>query len=147
MLRIIKSHRGAKTKEFIGVVGTYFIEILDDDPFITNFLTSVKGDYLHAPSESSRFLTPDERMVLKCHDKNSLAIFKSERHHESYACSLKLFIYRHTSHAPKELLTDALRLAASRWSKIIVKESLYPLHESIRQPVAEILAALSSQKN
>ena len=147
MKAILKGHRGSKTKVFLGVIGNYFIEILDNDPFIPRFITTVKSDYLHLPSDRSRFLTPDERMVLKSHDKNSLVIFKNEPHPERCTCSIKLFIYHHPTQTPKELLTDAMRLAAFRWSKIIAGDKLYPLNQSFMQPAGEILAALSSYKN
>jgi hypothetical protein len=147
MLRFIKSHRGAKNKEFIGVIGNYFVEILDDDPFIPKFLSAVNSDYLHVPSDRSRFLTPDERMVLKSHEKNCLVIFKSEPHLEQYTCSIRLFTYDHPIQTPKELLTDAMRMAAFRWLKITTGDKFYSLNKSFMQPAGEILATLSSHKN
>lgn len=147
MLRAIRSHRRAKSKEFIGVIGNHFVEILDDDPFIPKFLAVVRSNYLHVPSDQSRFLAPNERMVLKSHEKNSLVIFKSEPHLERSTCSIRLFALHHPTQTPKELLADAMRLAAFRWSKITTSEKLYPLTKSFMQPVEEILAALSSHKN
>ncbi len=144
MLKLIKNHRGAKTKEFIGVIGIYFIEILDDDPFIKKFLIAVKSNYHHTPSDRSRFLTPDERMVLKSHEKNSLVILKTASNAELYTCEIKLFKYQPSSSTPKELVIDVLRLAGLRWSSIKVRDKIYSLNRPLpMQLVEEILATES----
>lgn len=83
-------------------------------------------------------------MVLKSHEKNSLVIFKSEPHIERYVCSVRLFVCQGTTQRQKDLLTDAMRLAAFRWSKIAAGDLVYPLAKSFMQPVEEILAALST---
>ncbi len=144
MLRLIKNYRGAKTKEYIGVIGIYFIEILDDDPFIKKFLGAVKSKYRHTPSDRSRFLTPDERMVLKSHENKSLVIIKTEPTAELYTCEIKLFKCKSLSSTPKELVVDVLRLAGLRWSSIKVRDKIYSLNRPLpMQLVEEILAAES----
>lgn len=144
MLKLIKNHRGAKTKEFIGVIGIYFIEILDDDPFIMKFLSAVKSKYRHTPSDRSRFLTPDERMVLKSHENNYLVIIKTEPTEDLYTCEIRLFKCQPTKHPPKELVVDVLRLAGHRWRSIKVRDKIYSLNRPLpMQLVEEILAAES----
>lgn len=143
MQSILRGHRGSKKKLFLGVIGNYFVEILDDDPFITKFLAATKSKYQHSKSDLTRFLPPDERMVLRSHEKNSLVIFKGEKHLAQTVCSLKLFVYLHPAQTPKALLTDAMRLAAFRWSKIKSGEKIFHLEKSFKQPAEEILASLS----
>lgn len=147
MEAFLKGHRRSKSKTFLGVIGNHFVEILDDDPFILKFLNTIKSEYTHETSHLSRFLPPSERMVLRSHEKNSLVIFKSEPHLEPYTCSVKLFAYHYPTQTPKALLTDAVWLAAFRWSRISIGDNHYPLTKSIMQHVEEILAALSSHKN
>jgi hypothetical protein len=144
MEAFLKGHRGSKQKSFLGVIGNHYVEILDDDPFIPKFLAILKSKYRHTPSDLSRFLPPDERMILKSHENNSLVIFKTEPHIERNTCSVRLFVYDSPVQRPKDLLTDAMRLAAFRWSKISAGNTLYPLNRSFMQPVAEILEVLPS---
>jgi len=142
MQAFLKSHRGYKNKQFLGVIGVYLIEILDGDSFIPKFLKITGSDYVHSPSDSSRFLSPDERMILRSFDNDCMIIFKSSSHEpERYVCSIHLFICQHKSNI-KKILADALRLASHRWSKISVDGKFYTLTNSLKQPAAEILEAL-----
>lgn len=147
MQAFLKSHRGYKNKQFLGVIGVYLIEILDGDSFIPKFLEITGSNYVHVPSGASRFLSPDERMILRSFDSDCMIIFKSSSHDpERYVCSIDLFICQHKSNRIF-FLVDALRLASYRWSKISVAGKLYPLTNSLKQPAAEIQEALLSPKS
>lgn len=134
-------------KIFLGVIGSYLIETLDDDPIITklagvHILKSYQKLY---PTHSTRFAGSTLRMVLKSFKGDALLILtcidklKSECH---------LFHFsNHGKQTDQQILLDALNLASFRWSAIRVDGISYALNKNNMPQMKEIQAILSSLKD
>lgn len=105
--------RGRASKKFIGVIGSYLIEILDDDPLIPHILTN--SQFKYRPSDASRLDGVRARMVLKSHSNDSLIIFKTKNAtHWNEECELVAFV-NNSNIASTDLLREAQRLSEYRW--------------------------------
>lgn len=130
-------------KIFLGVIGSYLIETLDDDPIITKLAGTpiLKSYQKKYQTGSSRFVGSSVRMVLKSFEGDALLILtcfdklKSECH---------LFHFsNHGKQTDQQILLDALNLASFRWSAIRVNGISYPLSKNTIPQMKEIQAILS----
>lgn len=115
MQAILKNRRGQKPKFFIGAIGTYLIEILDDDPLIPKLLS--KTNYRYRLSTQSRIKGQDKRMILKTFDNDALIILKNSSKNSDEKWTVFLII-NNSPESSENLLQDAKRLARDRWPKI-----------------------------
>lgn len=116
MEAFLKGHRGGKTKQFLGVIGSYLVEILDENPMITSLLS--KSQYHHLPSADSRFVAPTKRLILTSFSNDILVIIKnSECSLDGDTCELAAFV-NNSREDSETILADARVLAKHRWSKI-----------------------------
>lgn len=114
MQAILKNRRGQKPTFFIGAIGTYLIEILDDDPLISKLLIKTKHKY--KASCKSRTKGQDKRMVLKTFKNDALIILKNAIGSEKEWTVLLLI--NNSQESSENLLRDAKRLARDRWPKV-----------------------------
>jgi hypothetical protein len=143
MYTIIRKQKFSR-KRFVGFIGTFLIETLDDDPIISKFinknrLTQYRSKY---PVNSTRFLGPTSRMILKSHDADALIILidiDSE-------CQLFHFLNR-SKYSNQQILSDALKLASFKWSSFRIDGISFPLKRNVMLQMKEIQAILSSLKN
>lgn len=116
MEAFLKGHRGSSTKRFLGVIGSYLVEILDDDPIIKKLLAA--SCHSHSPSTDSRFRSATKRLILKSFSGDALVIIKTKPGSSDYnECELASFI-NNSREDSETLLNDARELAKHRWQKI-----------------------------
>jgi len=143
MYTIIRKHKYSR-KKFLGVIGSFLIETLDDDPIISKFinikrLSSYRSKY---PINGPRFLGPTSRMILKSHDADALIILidiDSE-------CHLFHFLNR-SKYSDQQILSDALKLASFMWSSFRIDGISFQLKRNVMPQMKEIQAILSSLKS
>jgi len=114
---------------FLGVIGSFLIETLDDDPIINKLTKTciLKSYRTLFPANSSRFIGSTSRMVLKAFDGDALLVLTTCYDKlESPNCQI-LFYSNISKCSDQQILSDALRLASLRWNSIIVDGISHPL--------------------
>ena len=114
MKAFLKSHRGNKRKRFLGVIGSYLVEILDDDPVISRILS--KSRYKHYPLSYSYLSGVTKRMILKTFSNDALVILGTRPRVQKNNICKKLFFINNSDIPSKVLLQEARKLAEDRWS-------------------------------
>ena len=117
MKAFLKSHRGSERKRFLGVIGSYLIEVLDDDPVISRILS--KSKYKHYPSNDSYLSGPTKRMILKTFSNDALIILGTRQGTQKNNICKRLFFINNSDIPSEVLLRDSRTLAEDRWSKIL----------------------------
>jgi hypothetical protein len=115
-------------KIFLGVIGSFLIETLDDDPIINKLTkTRILKKYRTLfPANTSRFVGSSGRMVLKAFEGDTLLILTCINKLESH-CEVFCFYNKMKKYTDQQILSDALRLASLRWNSILVDGVSHPL--------------------
>lgn len=118
MLRIIKNRPRQMPKLYLGVIGSYMIEILDDHPLIRKITTKLQFHELSKPQLGSRLGGPCGRMILKGFTDDVLIVIRTKKRCKNNdTCVLGLM--KNKSDIPsKVLLQDARSLAILRWRNV-----------------------------
>ena len=117
------------SKQFLGVVGDYLIEVLDDDPRINKIISSSrkKLNHYHHESSQSRLSGLTKRMNLVNFSGKALVILKTESNAlDEFTCIITAFI-NNSELEENVLLSDAIRLASERWNSILYGGKVYNL--------------------
>lgn len=143
MYTIIRKQKYSR-KIFLGVIGSFLIETLDDDPIMSKFMNKKRlALYLSKyPINSPRFLGPTSRMLLKSHDADALIIFIAI----DSECQIFHFLNR-SKYSDQQILSDALKLASFKWGSIRIDGISFPLKRNVMPQMKEIQAILSSLKD
>ena len=108
--------RTRPSKRFLGVIGSYLVEILDDDPVIQKVLATSKHKYSKSPE--SRFTGLNKRMVLKTFSGDAIIIVQTKSGSvQNDQCELFVF-FNKSLLTTKDLVEDARALAKHRWKVI-----------------------------
>lgn len=113
MKSFLKSSRKTGSKKYLGVIGSYLIEILDDEPVIIHLLKD--SAYHYSPSRASRFSGPDKRLILTTFQSDALLIFNTAKEN-NFSDTVDLSVFVNNSTTPSAaLLKEAENLAGLRW--------------------------------
>lgn len=128
MVGIIKDLRGRTPKRYLGAMGSYLFEILDDHPLIPK-ITTKSQYYLCLPPEGSRLGGSDGRMILKIISDDALIFIRiKKRCKKNYTGIMILLISRSEIPSRAFLMRDPLLLVAGlnsilRWLLIRILSS------------------------
>lgn len=113
MKAFLKSSRKAGSKKYLGVIGSYLFEIIDQEPLIMKVLLGTKS--IFNPSQASRHSGPEKRMILTTFSSDALLIFKTA-HENALGDLVDLTIFLNAStYDIQTLLQEAEMLAILRW--------------------------------
>jgi hypothetical protein len=113
MKSFLKSSRKTGSKKYLGVIGSYLMEILDDEPVIIHLLKD--SAYHYSPSMASRFSGPDKRLILTTFLSDALLIFSTTKEND-FGDVVELLVFVNNSVITSAtLLKEAERLASLRW--------------------------------
>lgn len=114
MKSFLKSSKKAGSKKYLGVTGSYLVEIIDREPIILYLVIGSRFSY--TPSEASRYSGTEKRMILKAFSDDALLILNTRQESTSNdLVEISTFINR--SEIPSHiLLNEAEKLASLRWS-------------------------------
>lgn len=113
MKSFLKSSRKTGSKKYLGVIGSYLMEILDDEPVIIHLLKD--SAYHYSPSMASRFSGPEKRLILTTFLSDALLIFSTTKEND-FGDVVELLVFVNNSvTASSTLLKEAERLASLRW--------------------------------
>ncbi len=110
-LRAIKNSR-RKGTYFLGVMGSFLIEILDDDKIVEKLAPRY---FNYWGSNSNRHFGPSARLILRNFSKEALVVIRTIDA-TSKTAEMVLFI-NHSSRVNSELIDDLRWLASDRWPK------------------------------
>lgn len=113
MKSFLKSSRKTGSKKYLGVIGSYLMEILDDEPVIIHLLKD--SAYHYSPSMASRFSGPDKRLILTTFQSDALFIFSTTKE-KDFGDTVDLSVFVNNSTTPSvALLKEVESLAGLRW--------------------------------
>lgn len=114
MKSFLKSSRKAGSKKYLGVTGSYLVEIIDQEPVIMELIRGTRFSF--TPSDASRYSGTEKRMILKAFSDDALLILNTRQ--ESTSNDLvELSVFINQSEVPSHiLLNEAEKLASLRWS-------------------------------
>jgi hypothetical protein len=144
MLAILKDRR-RKSKQFVGVIGSYLIEMLGDPAFIKQMIckTVLQNSYSFSAAKGPRLAGPTRRMMLTTFAKDSLILFNTVSKDSS--CELILLI-NNSDYEDSQIIEDAVKLACFRWEEITIGGEKFNLDDPSKQERRKILERLSLQK-
>ncbi len=110
-LRAIKNSR-RKGSYFLGVMGSFLIETLDDDKIVEKLAPRY---FNYWRSNSNRHFGPSARLILRNFSRDALVVIRTI---DATSKTAELVFFKnHSSRVNSELIEDLTWLASDRWPK------------------------------